>query len=100
VGSPVGWRPRWWLLHGLSDRLLAGFRAAPTRHGLYDLDLFAGTGVLDKMADVDDALAAAAGIGKNTVNRLERDLTEPRPPTLRKLAQALGVDPAELVESL
>jgi hypothetical protein len=30
--------------------------AAATRHGLEDLDLFAGTGVLDKMADVDDAL--------------------------------------------
>jgi hypothetical protein len=33
-------------------------RAAAARHGLYDLDLFAGTGVLDKMADVDDALEA------------------------------------------
>jgi len=36
-------------------------------------------------------------IGKNTVNQLEGDLTEPRPPTLRKLARALEVDPAELV---
>jgi transcriptional regulator with XRE-family HTH domain len=53
-----------------------------------------------RRALTQEELAAAAGIGKNTVNRLERDLTEPRPPTLRKLAQALGVDPAELVESL
>ena len=59
----------------------------------------------DKLKDLrirraltQEELAAAAGIGKNTVNRLERDLTEPRPPTLRKLAQALEVDPAELVE--
>jgi transcriptional regulator with XRE-family HTH domain len=51
-----------------------------------------------RRALTQEELAAAAGIGKNTVNRLERDLTEPRPPTLRKLAQALGADPAELVE--
>jgi hypothetical protein len=35
--------------------------ASPTRNGLYDLDLFAGTGVLDKMPDVDDAISAGAG---------------------------------------
>jgi len=51
-----------------------------------------------RRALTQEELAAAAGIGKNTVNRLERDLTEPRPPTLRKLARALGADPAELVE--
>jgi transcriptional regulator with XRE-family HTH domain len=51
-----------------------------------------------RRALTQEELAAAAGIGKNTVNRLERDLTEPRPPTLRKLAQALEVDPAEFVE--
>jgi transcriptional regulator with XRE-family HTH domain len=51
-----------------------------------------------RRALTQEELAAAAGVGKNTVNRLERDLTEPRPPTLRKLAQALEVDPAELVE--
>jgi hypothetical protein len=37
---------------------LSAIRAAAARHGLYDLDLFAGTGVLDKMADVDDAVVA------------------------------------------
>ena len=36
--------------------------AAAARHGLYDLDLFAGTGVLDKMADVDDALGAGVRV--------------------------------------
>ena len=49
--------------------------AAAARHGLYDLDLFAGTGVLDKMPDVDDAISAGV-----------------------RTLQALGVDPAELVE--
>jgi transcriptional regulator with XRE-family HTH domain len=38
-------------------------------------------------------LAELAGVGKNTVNR-----TEPRMTTIRKLADALGVDPRELVE--
>ncbi len=58
----------------------------------------------DRLKDVrvrraltQEELAAKAGIGKNTVNRMERDLTEPRPSTLRKLAGALNVDPAELV---
>jgi hypothetical protein len=32
--------------------------ASPTRNGFYDLNLFAGTGVLDKMPDVDDGLEA------------------------------------------
>lgn len=44
-----------------------------------------------------EELAEKAGIGKNTVNRMERNLTEPHMSTLRKLAEALGVDPAELV---
>jgi hypothetical protein len=44
------------------------FRAAAARNVLKDFYLFAGTGVLDKMADVDDAveelakLAAEAGL--------------------------------------
>jgi transcriptional regulator with XRE-family HTH domain len=49
-------------------------------------------------AMTQDELADAAGLGKNTVNRIEKDHTEPRPPTLRKLARALDVDPAELVK--
>ena len=43
-------------------------------------------------------LAALAGVGKNTVNRIEKNRTEPHMTTVRKLAQALEVDPAELVE--
>ena len=42
-------------------------------------------------------LAALAGIGKNTVNRIEKNHTEPHMTTVRKLARALEVDPAELV---
>ena len=42
-------------------------------------------------------LAELAGVGKNTVNRLEKNHTEPHMTTVRKLAEALGVDPRELV---
>jgi hypothetical protein len=42
------------------SRLLAGDTLA-ARDGLEDLDLFAGTGVLDNMPDVDDALVAGVG---------------------------------------
>jgi transcriptional regulator with XRE-family HTH domain len=44
-------------------------------------------------------LAKASGIHRDHIGRLERGYEgESRPPTIRKLAQALGVDPAELVE--
>ncbi len=43
-------------------------------------------------------LAELAGVGKNTVNRIEKNRTEPHMTTVKKLAEALGVDPAELVE--
>jgi transcriptional regulator with XRE-family HTH domain len=42
-------------------------------------------------------LAELAGVGKNTVNRIERNLTEPHMTTIRKLATALEVEPAALV---
>jgi len=46
-----------------------------------------------------DELAEASGIHRDHIGRLERGYEgESRPPTVRKLAQALGVDPAELVE--
>ncbi len=51
-----------------------------------------------RQALTQEELAAKASLGKNTVNRLERDLTEPHMSTLRKLAQALGVEPHELVK--
>jgi hypothetical protein len=40
------------------DYLSSFFGAAAARNGLEDLYLFAGTGVLDKVADVDDAFVA------------------------------------------
>ena len=43
-------------------------------------------------------LAELAGVGKNTVNRIEKNHTEPHMTTVRKLAEALDVDPRELVE--
>jgi transcriptional regulator with XRE-family HTH domain len=42
-------------------------------------------------------LAEKASITTAAVARIERDEAEPRMTTVRKLAQALGVDPAELV---
>jgi len=49
---------------------LASLRAAAAGNGLYDLGLFAGTGVLDKMADVDDATIACVGALQAGVVRL------------------------------
>ena len=40
------------------------------------------------------ALAALAGVGRNTVNRIGNNHSEPHMTTVRKLAEALGVDPA------
>jgi transcriptional regulator with XRE-family HTH domain len=51
-----------------------------------------------RRALTQEELAAKANMGKNTVNRIERNLTEPHMSTLRKLAQALGVEPHELLE--
>jgi transcriptional regulator with XRE-family HTH domain len=42
-------------------------------------------------------LAERAGVTTATVDRIERDELEPRMTKLRKLAQGLEVDPAELV---
>jgi transcriptional regulator with XRE-family HTH domain len=42
-------------------------------------------------------LADRAGIGLTTLNRIENDHAEPHFRTIRKLARALGVDPAALV---
>jgi hypothetical protein len=49
---------------------LSTIRAAATRNGLKDLDLFACAGVLDKMADVDDAISAGVGALQAGVVRL------------------------------
>jgi transcriptional regulator with XRE-family HTH domain len=46
-----------------------------------------------------DELADASGIHRDHIGRLERGYEgESRPPTVRKLAEALGIDPAKLVE--
>jgi len=50
-----------------------------------------------RRALTQEELAHRAGLSKNAVNRLEVDKAEPRMSTLRKLAKALDVDPAELV---
>ena len=44
---------------------LSAIRALAARHGLHDLGLFTGTGVLDKMPDKDDA--RVAGVGAQTL---------------------------------
>jgi transcriptional regulator with XRE-family HTH domain len=43
-------------------------------------------------------LAERAGLHRTAVERIERDKVEPHMTTLRKLADALGVHPRELVE--
>ncbi len=43
-------------------------------------------------------LGKAAGVHRDQVSRIERGEVEPRFSTIHKLAEALGVDPAELVE--
>ncbi len=44
-------------------------------------------------------LAEKAGVGINTIVRIETgEIEEPRVSTLRKLSQALGTTPAELLE--
>ena len=42
-------------------------------------------------------LAEKAGISKTALNRIELNKAEPHMSTLRKLAQALTVDPTELL---
>ena len=46
-----------------------------------------------------DEVAEKSGIHRDHIGRLERgEGGESRPPTVRKLAEALGVDPRELLE--
>ncbi len=47
-----------------------------------------------------EELAELTGLHRDHIGRLERDEVEDsRLPTIRKLAEALGVDPHELVQS-
>jgi transcriptional regulator with XRE-family HTH domain len=51
----------------------------------------------DKRALTQEELAAKAGLTVAALSRIERNNAEPRPTTRRKLAEALGVDPSELI---
>lgn len=42
-------------------------------------------------------LEEMSGVSYNTIWRVENNVTGAQPRTIRKIAQALGVDPAELV---
>ncbi len=44
-----------------------------------------------------EELAARAKVQPLTISRIETDKVEPRYSTIRKIAKALGVDPAELL---
>jgi transcriptional regulator with XRE-family HTH domain len=45
-----------------------------------------------------EQLADKAGVGINTIIRIERNQVEPQGRTIRKLAAALGVTPSDLLE--
>jgi transcriptional regulator with XRE-family HTH domain len=51
----------------------------------------------DKRALTQEELAAKAGLTVAALSRIERNNAEPRPTTRRKLAEALDVDPSELI---
>ncbi len=51
----------------------------------------------DARALTQEELATKAGITVAALSRIGRNSAEPRPTTRRKLAEALGVDPAEIV---
>jgi transcriptional regulator with XRE-family HTH domain len=46
-----------------------------------------------------EELAEKAGVGRNTVWRLEHGIMGAQPRTIRKLAKALDVEPEELVKT-
>ncbi|MCL6437625.1 MAG: helix-turn-helix domain-containing protein [Rubrobacteraceae bacterium] len=45
-----------------------------------------------------EELAQKAGVGRNTIWRLENGASGAHPRTIRKLARALGVEPYELIK--
>ena len=51
-----------------------------------------------RLVDASVVLAERANITHSALARLERDEAEPRMTTVRKLAEALGVEPRELVK--
>ena len=53
----------------------------------------------DERALTQEELANKAGLTVAALSRIERNNAEPRPTTRRKLAEALGVGPSELIGS-
>lgn len=53
-----------------------------------------------RMGVTQEALSVMAGLHRGTVNLLEGGHRSPRLPTIVALAEALGVDPGELVKGL
>lgn len=47
-----------------------------------------------------EELAERAGVGRNTIWRLEHGVMGAQPRTVRKLAKALGVEPEELIAGI
>lgn len=45
-------------------------------------------------------LGEAAGVAPTTIGQIERGTREAQPKTTRKLAEALGVEPAELMREV
>lgn len=45
-----------------------------------------------------EELSSKSGVGVATIIRIERDQVEPHGRTIRKLADGLGVEPADLLE--
>ena len=45
-----------------------------------------------------EELAEKAGVGRNTIWRLEHDVMGAQPRTIRKLAKALDVEPEDLIK--
>jgi transcriptional regulator with XRE-family HTH domain len=54
--------------------------------------------VREEHALTQEELAEKAGVSRGTIINLEQG-NDARPPTVRKLAEALGVKPKELMES-
>lgn len=50
----------------------------------------------DKRLMTQHELAERVGLSEGALNRIEKGRAEPRPSTVRKLAQALDIDPSEL----
>ncbi len=44
-------------------------------------------------------LATESGVHRNVISKLENDRGGAYPETIRKIAEALGVDPAELIKA-